>query len=72
VYSPDSPGREPRSGGNHLLLLIAGILAVGAAIWLLAGVAFALLHVLELLVIAAGAGWAGYLIGHWRGRHEPR
>jgi hypothetical protein len=46
--------------------------AVGAAIWLLAGVAFALLHVLELLVIAAGAGWVGYRLGHWRGRREPR
>ncbi|HVB92203.1 MAG TPA: hypothetical protein VND70_08905 [Acidimicrobiales bacterium] len=51
-------------------MVIASLLAVGAAVWLLTGLAFALLHVLELLVVAGGAGWVGYRLGHWRGRHE--
>jgi hypothetical protein len=71
VYPPGSPRRGSGSSGHSLLVLIAGVVAVGAAIWLLAGVAFALLHVLELLVVAVGAGWAGYRFGHWRGRRSP-
>jgi hypothetical protein len=70
VFRPDVTGRPIRAGGHRLLVLIAGLLALGAAVWLLSGLAFALLHVLELLVVAGGAGWVGYRLGHWRGRHQ--
>jgi hypothetical protein len=48
-----------------------GLLAVGAAIWILSGVVFTVLHLLELIAIAAGAGWVGYRIGHYKGSRRP-
>jgi hypothetical protein len=33
------------------------------------GVVFSLLHVIELAAVALIAGWVGYRIGHYRGRH---
>lgn len=47
-----------------------GIVAIGVVAWLVVGVVFALLHVVELLAVAFVAGWAGYRVGHFRGRHE--
>jgi hypothetical protein len=70
VFRPDPTGRPNGPGRHRLLALISGLLALGAAVWLLSGLAFALLHVLELLVVAGGAGWVGYRLGHWRGRHQ--
>jgi hypothetical protein len=68
VYPPER--RPPRSLGGHLALIVVGVIAIGAVAWLVAGVVFALLHVLELLVVAAVAGWAGYRLGHFRGRRQ--
>jgi hypothetical protein len=48
------------------------LLAIGAAAWILAGIVFTILHVLELIAVAAGAGWVGYKIGHFRGSRHPR
>jgi hypothetical protein len=48
------------------------LLAIGAAAWILSGVVFTILHLLELLVVAAGAGWVGYRIGHFKGARRPR
>lgn len=68
VYPPE--GRPARSLGGHLALIVVGVVAIGAVAWLVAGVVFALLHVLELLVVAGVAGWAGYRLGHFRGRRQ--
>jgi hypothetical protein len=53
-----------------LTLLLVGLLAIGVAAWVLVGVAFALLHLIELLAVAGVAGWAGYRLGNYRGRHQ--
>jgi hypothetical protein len=71
VYAPGTKTRL-RPASHHLLVMVGILLAVGAALWLLAGVAFAVIRLLELIVVAAGAGWAGYRVGHWRGRHDRR
>jgi hypothetical protein len=41
-----------------------------AAAWILAGILVGLLHAVELVLVAAAAGWAGYRIGHYRGRRQ--
>ncbi|HET6915918.1 MAG TPA: hypothetical protein VFH56_07485 [Acidimicrobiales bacterium] len=66
----DSPRRH-RSLGGSLVLALMALLAVGAAVWILVGVVFTVLHVLELIAVAAGSGWVGYRIGHFRGSRHP-
>jgi hypothetical protein len=63
-------GGKPRSIRTHVALLAGGLVAVGVVAWILAGVVFALLHIIELLVVAGVAGWAGYRFGLFRGRHQ--
>ena len=53
------------------MLALMALLAIGAAVWILVGVVFTVLHVLELIAVAAGAGWVGYRIGHFRGSRHP-
>lgn len=66
--------RHRRSLAGSLVFVVAALLAVGAAIWILVGVVFTVLHILELIVVGLGCGWVGYKIGHFRGsRHrQPR
>jgi hypothetical protein len=46
-----------------------GAIAVAAvAIWVFAGVFLFALHIAEYVALALVAGWAGYRIGHARGR----
>jgi hypothetical protein len=52
-----------RAGG----LLLAVALVVLLAGWI-AGLAFTILRTVELLLVAAAAGWVGYRIGLYRGR----
>jgi hypothetical protein len=56
----------------HLTLLVAAVAVIGLVTWVLAGVVFALFHVIELLIVAGVAGWVGYRLGHYRGRHQRR
>ena len=73
VYVPQPSDHERRHGlGGTLLLILMALLAIGAAIWILAGVVFTILHVVELVAVAAGAGWVGYKIGHFQGSRHPR
>jgi len=63
------PRRQPGRGGlpavaGLVVLAVVGFVAVG---WVAAAV-FALLRIVELLVIAAGAGWVGFRLGVRRGR----
>ncbi|MGI8753069.1 MAG: hypothetical protein ACR2MN_12295 [Acidimicrobiales bacterium] len=68
------PGRPPRRrAGRPLaaaLLVIVALIAVVAGFWLVAGVVFALLRIIEVVAVAVAAGWIGYRVGHWRGRHD--
>ena len=68
---PSDAPRRRRGRGGSLVLALMVLLAIGAAIWILVGVVFTLLHVLELIAVAAGAGWVGYRIGHFRGSRHP-
>jgi len=55
-----------------LLLVVALLVAAGVAAWVLVGVVFTILHLLELVAVGVGAGWAGYRIGHYRGSRQHR
>jgi hypothetical protein len=68
--SPDGPGRPPRSHGTHVALVVAGLVAIGVVAWIVVSVVFTLLHVIELLLVAALAGWVGYRVGYFRGRRH--
>jgi len=70
VYPSATRRRLPGSTGTHIALVVVGLLAIGLVAWIVAGVVFALLHVVELILVAAVAGWAGYRLGHYRGRHQ--
>lgn len=71
VYPSGAPPGRDRSGRTGLTLVgaILALLAIGAVVWVIFSVVFTLLHVLELVVVAVIAGWLGYRIGHYRGRH---
>jgi hypothetical protein len=72
VFVPQESDRgRPGGHGGTLLLILMALLAIGAAAWILAGVVFTILHVLELVAVAAGTGWVGYKIGHFRGSRHP-
>jgi hypothetical protein len=66
------PRRQPRSLGTHIAIIAASVLAIGLVAWVVAGVVFALLHVIELVVVAGLAGWAGYRVGRYRGSRQRR
>ncbi len=69
----DVPARRSSSRTAVHLVGVAGALVVlGLAAWALAGVVFGLLHVLELIAVAAAASWAGYRIGLFRGGRQHR
>lgn len=54
----------------HVTGVIVGIVVIGLIAWVVAGALFALLHLLEIVLVAAAAGWAGYRLGHYRGRRS--
>jgi hypothetical protein len=56
----------------HIAGVVAVIAVIGVAAWIVAGVVFAILHVLELVAVGAVAGWVGYRVGHFRGSRQDR
>ena len=64
------PARPPRRFGGHVAMVVAGALAIALAFVLLSGIVFTILRLLELVVVAAGAGWVGYRLGYLRGKHH--
>ena len=63
---------ERRQGGSlvtHAGVTVAVILVAAITFWFLAGVAYRIFHLVELLVVAGAAGALGYRIGH-RGRRR--
>ena len=68
-------GPAPRAH-SRATLHVAGVAAViaiiGVAAWIVAGVVFAILHVLELVAVGAVAAWVGYRIGYFRGSRSDR
>ncbi len=72
VYRAGTPERHGTGLGAHVALLVAALVVIGLVAWVVAGAVFAILHILELIVIAGLAGWAGYRLGHYRGRRAGR
>jgi hypothetical protein len=68
VYPPER--ERPGSITSHLVLVGAAIIAIGLAVWVVAGAVFAILRLLELVLVAGVAGWAGYRLGQYRGRRQ--
>ena len=65
----EAPSRRPHRPLATALLVIVALIAVAAAVWVVVGVVFALLRIIEVVAVAVAAGWIGYRVGHWRGRH---
>lgn len=71
VYAPP-PSAKPRNLGMHMILVILAVVLLALAAWMIAGLVFAVLHLIELVLVAAAAGWAGYRLGHFRGSRDKR
>lgn len=69
VYPPGT-SRPTRSLSSYAAMALIGVIVFAVVAWFLAGAVFAILRVLELLVVAGLAGWVGYKVGHYRGRHS--
>lgn len=52
--------------------LVAIIVVGGILVWAFGGLVHLALHIAELVAVGAAAGWAGYRLGHARGRHQAR
>jgi hypothetical protein len=70
---PDAVLTKPASGGRSLGWRLAGIVVIVAlialvSVWII-GLAFAVLRIIELVATAVLAGWIGYHLGLFRGRH---
>jgi hypothetical protein len=67
------PGPERHGHGKRgLFWPILGVIVVGAVVvWLAAGVFATALHIVTYVAVALVAGWAGYRLGHARGRRRP-
>lgn len=76
--SSPSSGRapEPHHHSHSVALTVSGALlalgAVAVVAWIVVGVVFAALRIIELALVAGAAGWAGYKLGHFRGSRRPR
>jgi hypothetical protein len=60
--------RRRPSGTKALFAIVAAVVVGGAAILLFGSIFDHVLHIFEYAAIAIIAGWAGYKIGHMRGR----
>jgi hypothetical protein len=68
IYQGGQPVHRSRLLGAQFVMLLAAIAVIGLVTWIVAGAVFAMLHVIEIIVVAGVAGWAGYRLGHYRGR----
>jgi Flp pilus assembly protein TadB len=59
----------PRSG-RHIAIAVLMVIAAVVAFWIVAGVVFALLRLLEIVIVAAVAGVLGYRLGRARGHRD--
>ena len=64
-------GKTRRGGKRRLFWPVVAAIVVGAiAVWVFAGIFLFALHIAEYVALALVAGWAGYRIGHARGRRR--
>lgn len=55
---------------RHILVAVVAVVAAIIAFWIVAGVVFALLRLLEVFIVAAITGVIGYRLGRARGHHD--
>jgi hypothetical protein len=67
ILAPNQRRSGGRSAGGSLAAIAIGLIIAVIAAVALAGVVFTVLRILELVLVAAAAGWVGYHIGHFRG-----
>lgn len=58
--------------GFHIAVFAAVLVAAAISVWFVAGVIFAAVRLIEVLLVAVVAGTLGYRLGHARGRREHR
>ena len=69
--APMAVGRRAVSGRGILVgLVVVGVLLVLVTSWLVA-LAWTALRVVQLVVVAVGAGWVGWRLGVRHGRRHP-
>lgn len=66
---PSRPGSRQGGARGRGLLALIGLIAVGGlCLWAFTGIFSLAFHVGEFVAVALVAGWAGYRVGHFRGR----
>jgi hypothetical protein len=68
ITGKDRPATR-RSFGTHVALFVVVLAVAAASVWIVSGIVFAFIRLLEIVVVAAVAGTLGYRLGHHRGRH---
>jgi hypothetical protein len=63
-----APGRARSLGWRMAGVVVIVALIALVSVWII-GLAFALLRIIELVATAVLAGWIGYHLGLYRGRH---
>jgi hypothetical protein len=65
---PSGTGGPRRGGMGSLWAIVVAIVIGGLLVWAFAGLLSVAFHIVEYVAIALVAGWAGYKLGHARGR----
>lgn len=67
---PDKVPAGRRSGGGMGMFwaILVAVVVGGLLIWAFAGLLSVAFHIAEFVALALVAGWAGYKLGHARGR----
>jgi hypothetical protein len=53
-----------------LYAIVAAVVVGGVALWLFAGIFSHVFRLFEYAAVALVAGWVGYKLGHFQGRHQ--
>jgi len=59
-----------RSFGTHVAIFLLVFALAAASVWVVAGIFFAIVRLIEVVIVAIVAGTLGYRLGHYRGRHQ--
>jgi len=71
VYGPGRPAGGARSLGSRVGWALVLMALLILAVWFVAGAFFAIVRILELVIVAAAAGWVGFRLGRRSGRRHP-
>lgn len=57
---------------KSMYAIVGTVVVGGLALWLFAGIFSHVFHLFEYAAVALVAGWVGYKLGRFRGRHSTR